>query len=112
MRLRHAISSTIQCTCQTHPQPPPTPTHSPAQDSKFSCCTLRSNVPRWGCPKLLGAPKQITQPTPPSFAEETVARLSLIDKKLHNALNAKQVRRLNLQEQTRSCFALNLRAGV
>ena len=92
--------------------PPPTPTHSPAQDSKFSCCTLRSNVPRWGCPKLLGAPKQITQPTPPSFAEETVARLSLIDKKLHNALNAKQVRRLNLQEQTRSCFALNLRAGV
>ena len=61
------------------------------QDSKFSCCSLRSNVPRWGCPKLLGAPKQITQPTPPSFAEETVSRLALIDKKLSNALNSKQV---------------------
>lgn len=60
------------------------------QDSKFSCCSLRSNVPRWGCPKLLGAPKQITQPTPPSFAEETVSRLALIDKKLSNALNSKQ----------------------
>jgi hypothetical protein len=60
------------------------------QESKFSCCSLRSSVPRWGCPKLLGAPKHFTQPPPPSFAEETVARLALIDKKLNNALNAKQ----------------------
>jgi hypothetical protein len=41
---------------------------------------------------LGGRELMLPQPTPPSFAEETVARLAQIDKKLHNALHAKQVR--------------------